>query len=278
MTQDALVLIGRTDARDVIETHASRLADRGVADAVHVALCGREPAGELRSALAGVTAGTVYAVPMTVAHNRDTTGPVPAVLADLSSEVRYCEPLGSSPAVTEVLAERAAAEVQPAPDVSLALVAFGDSSLPHQRRVTGTHAERLQKWGYGEVRTCYLLQNPAVECVRYNLTGDGAVAVPLFLAECEETERAIPERLELDRGGLAYADVLGTHEALTDAVESRVSTRRALGGGFGYDSIGPLRTFEDALTVSARRVATDGRGRGPGSGQDSERRVDLKRE
>lgn len=260
MTDDALVLIGRTDAREAIETHARRLESRGVAGSVHVALYGREPAADLRASLAGVTADTVYALPMAVAHNRDTSGPVPAALADLPGEVRYCEPLGRSPAVAEVLAERAAAEVPPASDVSLALVAFGDSSLPYQRRVTETHAERLRESAYGEVVTAYLLQNPAAECVRYNLTGERAVAVPLFLAPCEETERAIPERLELDRGGLAYADVLGTHEALTDAVESRVVTRRALGRGPGSGSGRAPRSFEDALTASAHRVATDGRG------------------
>lgn len=266
MTDDALVLIGRTDARDVIETHASRLSSRGVADGVHVALCGREPGRELRSALAGVTANTVYAVPMTVAHNRDTLGPVPAALAGLPGEVRYCEPIGCTRAVTTVLAERAAAAVPPGPDVSLALVAFGDSSLPYQRRVTETHARRLRESGYGEVTTCYLLQNPAVECVRYNVTGEHAVAVPLFLADCEETERAIPRLLELDRGGFAYADVLGTHEALTDAVESRVATRRAIGREFGHGPDGAPQSFEDALTVSARRLAADGRGSSDGPG------------
>lgn len=261
MTDDAIVLIGRTDTRDVIETHASRLSARGVADAVHVALCGREPGRDLRTALAGVTADTVYAVPMTVAHNRDTLGPVPAALAALPGEVRYCEPLGSSPVVSRVLAERAAEAVPPGPEVSLALVAFGDSSLPYQRRVTESHARVLRQSEYGEVTTCYLLQNPAVECVRYNVSGEHVVAVPLFLASCEETERAIPRRLELDRGGVAYAEVLGTHEALTDAVEGRVATRRAIGREFGHGPEGAPQSFEDALTVSARRVAADGRGR-----------------
>lgn len=231
---DALLLVGRAHTREVAERHAARLRDRDVAASVRVATYERDPT-ELDVSLEGTT----YVVPMAVAPNRDTTRGIPGALP----EARHCEPIGTSPAVSRALASRAAEAVTPGADASLALVAFGDSSMAAPRRTTEAHAARLRSAGdFGEVTTAYMLQNPAAECVRYNLTGDRAVVVPFFVAACEETDRALPEKLELDRGGLAYADPLGDHEAVTDAIESEFARARAIDGG----------------TAAVRPVATDG--------------------
>jgi sirohydrochlorin ferrochelatase len=220
---DTLLLVGRTHTRDVARIHADRLRARDVADRVSVATYDDDPAE-----IDPDTAGTVYAVPMAAAPDRDTTRSIPGVLP----EARHCEPVGTSPAVARALAERARETLPAAPDASLALVAFGDSSGPKSRRTTEQQADRLRETtAYGEVTTAYLLQNPAVECLRYNLLGERAVVVPFFLAAAEETERAIPEKLELDRGGLAYADPLGDHEAVTDAIEAELAKARAIGSG-----------------------------------------------
>lgn len=233
---DALLLVGRRHTREVAQRHARRLRDRGVADRVAVETYDRDPAE-----LDVDDDGTTYVVPMAVAPDRDTTRGIPGALP----AARHCQPIGTSPAVSRALADRAAAATAPGDDASLALVAFGDTSLEGSRRTTEDHAARLRESAaYGEVTTAYLLQNPAAECVRYNLSGDRAVAVPFFLAACEETERALPEKLELDRGGLAYADPLGTHEAVTDAIEAEVAKARAI----------------DAGTASVTPVATDGSG------------------
>jgi len=235
---DALLLVGRQHTRSVAQRHASRLRDRGVVDRVTVETYDRDPA-ELD---AEVDDGT-YVVPMAVAPDRATTRGIPGELP----AARHCRPVGTSPAVSRALADRAEEAVAPGDDASLALVAFGDTSREGARRTTEDHAARLRETaGYGEVTTAYLLQNPAAECVRYNLTGDRAVVVPFFLAACEETEQALPEKLDLDRGGLDYADPLGGHEAVTDAIEAEVAKARAM----------------DAGTASVRPVATDGAGPG----------------
>lgn len=252
---DALLLIARdtTQARDVVETHARRLRSSGVADAVRTAYYEHDPVHELGDEFADVDAETVYALPTTLAHTYETTEDIPAALAECPGAVRYCEPIGRSPGVTGAIRERAA---ERAPDAdSLVLVGLGNSALPYGRQTVEYHASRLRDRGsYEEVVTCYLLQNPAVECARYNVTGDRPVAVPLFLAGSRATEQEIPRKLELDRGGLAYADALGTHPQITDAIRAEVETRRVLA-----EDARPA-SFEATLTMRARPMATDGRG------------------
>lgn len=259
MTTDAILLIGRKtrNTHEVLEAHADRLGRRAVVDDVEIATYGTEPIHELKDEFERIDADTVYAVPMCVAHSHDTIDGIPAALSYVSGEVHYCEPLGRSPAVTEVLEEKGTRLLAPSADVSLILVGFGSSSKPYHRQTTDYHAARLREQsGYGEVLTCYLLQNPTVECVRYNTTRNRSVAVPLFLTRTEATERRIPDELELARGGIEYADPLGAHPRITDAVQAEVEKQRALAVEDGATAT----AFEAQLTRTKRPVATDGDG------------------
>lgn len=259
MQTEAIVLIGRqsTHAQHPYETHAARLERRGVADEVHTATYESEPVRELRNQLEAITTDRVYAVPMTVAHTFDTLGDVPAALSHVPGEVQYCEPPGRTAAVTEAITGRAAEQVPPGEDVSLVLVGFGSSSKPYHRQTTEYHETRIEERSeYGEVVSCYLLQNPAVECVRYAVSNDRAVAVPLFLARREATEEQIPEKLDLDRGGIAYADPLGDHPRTTDAVHAEVAKQRVLAERDGRTGT----SLEADLVETRRPVATDGEG------------------
>lgn len=258
MTEEALVLVGTDapDAREVLRTHARRLRDRSVADSVHTAFYGTEPIRDLREQFASVEADAVYAVPVRAAHTHETTDAIPAALSYLPGDVRYCEPVGRSSATTGVLLERASAEVEPDPDATLVLVGFGSSSLPYQRQTAEYHAARIREQSeYGEVVTCYLLQNPAVECVRYNVSNDRAVAVPLFAHRSEATDERIPTELELGRGGIEYADPLGAHPRITRAIRAEVEKQRVLA-----DEGDAPAPFETSLARSRRPMATDGKG------------------
>ncbi|GGN90936.1 MULTISPECIES: CbiX/SirB N-terminal domain-containing protein [Haloarcula] len=258
MPHETLLLIGRETARatTAFETHARRLRDRDLVDDVRLLTYGEEPRRTLTDAVADLDTDRVVAVPLTVAHDHTTLRTVPTLLDDLDATVRYCEPVGRNALVTAAIEARAAAAAPTDPGTSVALVAAGSSRRPYQRQVTEYHAERLRRRSaFGEVVPCYLRQNPAVECVRYNLTGDHAVAVPLFLSECPATADYIPEKLQLGRGGLTYAAPLGDHEHVTEAIVSTVETERAL-------DTGPTpQTFEETLTATARAMATDGEGR-----------------
>ncbi|WP_415383566.1 CbiX/SirB N-terminal domain-containing protein [Halosimplex sp. TS25] len=260
MTTESILLVGRAarNGGEVMSAHADRLRRRGVVDAVEVATYEREPVRELRAQFEGIDADTVYAVPMCAAHTHETLDRVPRALSYLSGDVRYCEPIGSSPAVTEVIAERGAELAPAAADASLVLVGFGSSSKPYHRRTADYHATRLrERTDYGEIVTCYLLQNPAVECVRYNVTNDSAVAVPLFVTRSEATEERVPAALELERGGMAYADPFGTHPRVTDAVQAEVERRRALAAR----DVEQSPSVEAGFAESRRPLATDGDGR-----------------
>ncbi len=261
MTADALLLVGREspDAREVYETHAERLRDRDVAGTVHVGTYARDPQREIRDDLAGISAARTYVVPMCLAHTHETTEALPGAFASTDSEVQYCEPVGRSPSVTGAILDRARERASPDPSTSLVLVGFGNTTGSYQRRATEYHAGRaFEQAGYGDVVSCYLTQNPAVECVRYNLSTDAAVAVPLFVAPSRATDERIPAKLELDRGGLSYADPLGVHPGVTDAIEDRLETQRVL----AESTPGPA-SFEASLVETARQLATDGDGRPP---------------
>lgn len=227
-----LLIIGRKagGTRGVLSAHAERLATRGTVDDAEVLLYEQEPVHELRSELATVDADTVYVMPASFAHTHDTATAIPAALEAVEGEVRYCEPLGRSPAVTDVLVDRAGEVTARAPaETPLVLVGFGNSSLPFQEQAAEYHAARLRRrHDFPEVHACYLLQNPAAECARYNVSRD-AVVVPLFLARCPSTEQSIPDRIEFDRGGMSYADPLGDHARVTDAIAGEIERQRAFG-------------------------------------------------
>ena len=257
MTSDALLLIGRAggNVRTVIETHADRLERRSVAEDVHTATYEYEPVRELREQLQAIDADRVYAAPTWVAHTGDTVRDIPAALAAVPGTVRSCEPLGRSPAVTDVLLSRASSLVPANEDASLILVGLGSGSTPHQRRTATYHAARIEETSsYGEVRTCYLYQNPTVECARYAASNDRVVAVPLFFARSEVTDERIPAKLELERGGVAYADPLCDHPRVTDAIQGEVERQRVLALGDGASAF-------DAGVATRHPIVGDGEGK-----------------
>ena len=247
MTRETLVLVGRESVSGVARRHADALRDRDIVDRVRVATYGAEPALDLRAQLADTDADRLYAVPMRFAHAHETLKDVPRALGQLDCAVRYCDPLGESPATTEAIRARVDDDAN-----AVLLVALGNSRDDHSRDAVAFHADRLRE-EVDEVRTAFLLQSPAVECARYTLDNDHAVAVPLFLSDCEATTTEIPTKLELERGGFTYADPLGDADAITDAIAAEVERERVLA-----DS--NTATPGTDLVTNARAVATDGRG------------------
>lgn len=251
MTAETLLLIGRGN-ETTFDVHAGRLRERGVAETVEVATYRHDPTRELRDQMSDISGDVVYVVPMSGTHTTETTEAIPTALSGLDGAVHYCDPVGCNPAVTGALIDRAKAAG--GSGGSIALVGLGSAGGRDRQGTVEFHAQRIRaRSGYDEVLTCYLMRNPAVECVRYNVSNDRAVAVPVFVSRGPATEHEIPERLELSRGGLAYADPLGGHERVTAAVESILDTRRAL---VSEESGSTARA-----RPSHRRLATDGDGR-----------------
>jgi len=249
MTRETLILVGRTETTAVARQHAARLRARETADDVVVMTYDEEPARELKTPLSACEDERSYVVPLCFAHTHGTITDVPRALERLDGDVRYCDPIGTSPIVTQAIRDRAAA----ASDAdALLLVALGNSSESHAREAATRHAERLES-SFEEVKTAYLLQSPAVECARYTLAADHAVVCPLFIADCAATTEQIPSRLELGRGGLDYAAPFGDSEVVTEAIRVAVRRERVLAES-------NARTAGNDLLAAARPVATDGRG------------------
>jgi sirohydrochlorin ferrochelatase len=230
-TKDALVLVGRAtgDSRPVLETHAERLREREVAGSVHVVEYDRTPATDLSTAVEDVAAETAYVVPMAVDRTHVPTEPIREALADSVATVHVCDPVGESTAVTNVLQERAREYADEPATTTLLLVGLGRSAEADAELPGEFHAARLRETAdYDQVLTAYLLQSPAVECVRYEARNDDVVAVPLFVASDEATDQRIPDLLDDD---VDCTDPLGTHPALTDAVAAELARGRVLTTG-----------------------------------------------
>jgi sirohydrochlorin ferrochelatase len=255
MIDETLLLIGRDTehARDVFETHAQRLRNSGVVDDIRVVLYENDPVSELGDRLDSIAVDVVYALPFVVAHSYETINAIPAALTAVSGDVCYCEPIGRSPAVTDVLTDRASEQLSPGREASVVLVGFGNSSQSYQRQVVEYHAARVRdRTTYDEVVTSYLIQDPAVECARYDVSTDRSVAVPVFVSRNEATETEIPAKLELDRGGMRYAEPLGAHQQLTSAIHAEVEKQRVL------RRAGTGKSIRDRNGAETQRVVTDG--------------------
>lgn len=260
MIDGTLMLIGRQTAQNegTIETHARRLRDQDVAETVVVERFDGANGEHRTDEYADLDDEAVYVMPMTAARTTETEQVLPSIATAVADSAVLCDPIGRSQAVTDVLADRATDHVEPSADASLVLVGLGSSSLPYQRRVVEYHRRRLAaRTAYGDVTAAYLLQDPVVECAPYNVSTDDVVAVPLFVTPSEVTREAIPDRLDLDTNDIAYADPLGAHPRLTDAIRAEVTKRHILESQApGTDSA----VIDGVVDDSERPIAADGRG------------------
>lgn len=231
MSTKITLLIGRetSHTRDVLETHAARLRTRPSTGRVRIETYAQEPDEQFRKRLSTISADRVYAIPMWAEETYDTTTLLPSALHTIDGSVQRCELPGRSEVFTEALLARARREVEPGTDASLVLVGLGSDAGSGRQRTTEYHAARIRERGlYDEVRTCYLMRNPAVECLRYNVTNERVVVVPMSLTRNDATDERIPTAIELDRGGLSYAAPVGDHELVTDALFAELERQRAL--------------------------------------------------
>ncbi|MFB6206288.1 MAG: CbiX/SirB N-terminal domain-containing protein [Haloglomus sp.] len=260
MIRGTLILTGREgpDSDQTIETHADRLRDRNVADSVVVErydeLGGVDSLGDG----AELDGEETYVMPVSIAQPNRPEPAAPSLATSVPNSATLCDPIGWSPVVTEIIADRAAEHIEPAADASLVLVGLGSSWLPHQRQVLEYHETRLtERTAYDEVTSSYLLQDPPVECARYNVSNERMIAVPVFLAPSAATREEIPNKLGLGRDGVAYAEPIGTHPRLTDAIHAEVMKQHVLEA----ECAGPeSATIEGWLDGPKLAEATDSRG------------------
>jgi sirohydrochlorin cobaltochelatase len=232
---------------------AQELRRKGIFGEVHCCFWKEEPS--LREALYQVQYDDVYIAPLFISEGYFTTQIIPREL-ELEGPIterdgftlKYCEPAGSHPAMTELLLLRAR-EVAPDLDpeqTSLLIVAHGTGLNEESRLAAEFQAKRLQEMSaYAEVRAVYMEEEPRVENWADLALKDNVVIVPFFIADGLHSYQDIPvllgieaeptraaSRMEVFRRNpyrlagktLYYSGAIGTHPHMAQVVLDQVAS------------------------------------------------------
>lgn len=242
-----LVLVGHGShttprSSDPITTHADRLRAADGFEEVRAAFWQGEP--HLREVVRTVRSRAVTIVPVMMAKGYFTAEVFPRELrltADQPLEcaklVRYTDPVGTHPALTQVIVSRAKAVTgDPAvgPGVGLALVGHGTDRHRASDATTRDHVSRLQAGNrFDEVRGFFLDEEPRIDGLTEQMSADDIVVVPLFVADGTHTLTDIPDRIGLPpepdgptvlRGHrIWYSKAVGTDPVLIDVIRDLAS-------------------------------------------------------
>lgn len=235
MIDGTLLLVSRHTAGSskAMEVHAERLRDRGVAASVRCVRYDKTHAvdGD-RTALSEAVApddGEVFLLPAVIANTRGTRHAMRSIASSIPVPVCVCDPIGRAPVISRLLLERAEEAAEPSGDTALVLVGFGSGSPSRSPGTIEYHARRIrERSDYGDVGSCYLIQDPPVECAQYNVSERRMVVVPAFVSPGQAIETEIRSKIRDGNDRVSYADSLGTHPRLTDAMQAAVTKRCVL--------------------------------------------------
>lgn len=203
--------------------HAERLRERGVVDDIGVGFWKEEP--HLREALRTIASDEVFVVPLFVSEGYFTEEVIPRELrlsgwsperwdsdgltatavtltaTDTEQTVRYCGPVGTHPAMTDVIVQRATtvtANPSVGPEMGLAIVGHGTKRNKNSAKAIAYHADRVRaRERFADVQALFLDEEPAIETLTDRFETPGVVVVPLFIADGYHTREDIPKALGL---------------------------------------------------------------------------------
>jgi sirohydrochlorin cobaltochelatase len=255
----ALIIVGHgstvnADSSAPTFDHAAEIARRNVFGEVVCAFWKEEPS--LRQVLHTVEADEIYVVPNFISEGYFTRTVIPREL-ELTGPVterdgrtiKYCEPVGNHPRMTELLLRRAA-EVAPGvpPDkTSLFIVGHGtdlndNSAVAAKREVQQIAARGL----YAEVLNAYMEEEPLIAKWDEHASQPHVVVVPFFIADGLHSYEDIPVLLgiaaessgtasatqkevfrrnpyQLRGRTLYYASAIGTEPLFADVILEQVA-------------------------------------------------------
>jgi len=245
--------------------HAAEIARRGVFGEVYCAFWKEEPS--LRQVLHMVDADEIYVVPNFISEGYFTRTVIPREL-ELTGPVtrrdgrtiKYCEPVGNHPRMTELLMHRATeiAPGIPPSETSLFIVGHGTDLNDNSAVAAKREVDRIAALGlYGEVLNAYMEEEPLIskwdEAARY----PNVVVVPFFIADGLHSYEDIPVLLGIAeespgaasttakhvfarnpyhlRGrSLYYASAIGTEPMFADVILEQVAA---------FDAVEPASVF-----------------------------------
>lgn len=230
-----LLLIGHgshlnADSSAPVHQHAAAIRKLGLFDEVRVAFWKEEPS--LSRALDAFQSADVTVVPVFISAGYFTNEVIPREMG-FSGErswlrgrrLRYTPPIGSHPALANVIIQRAI-EAGGQPGDAVAVLGHGTPRNPDSERNVFEQAERAKALGpFSEVVTVFLDQEPNMRDVLALTGAETVVVVPLFVADGWHVGQTIPADLALDgpetrREGrrLRYAGAVGTHASVVDII------------------------------------------------------------
>jgi sirohydrochlorin cobaltochelatase len=201
----ALIIVGHgstvnPDSSAPTFDHAAEIVRRGIFGEVACAFWKEEPS--MRQVLHTVDADDIYVVPNFISEGYFTRTVIPREL-ELDGPVterdgrtiKYCEPVGNHPHMTELLLRRAqqiAPGVPPA-ETSLFIVGHGTNLNDNSAVAAKREVERIAQQGiYGEVLSAYMEEEPLISKWDEYSRCPNVVVVPFFISDGLHSYEDIP--------------------------------------------------------------------------------------
>jgi sirohydrochlorin cobaltochelatase len=207
----ALVILGHgstvnPDSSAPTLAHAAEIRRRGLFAEVVCGFWKEKPA--LREVLSLVGSREVYVVPNFISEGYFTREVIPremglpgAVTHRDGRVIKYCEPSGSHPRMTDLLLHRAAgiAPGIPREQTSLVIVGHGTTRNENSAAAVNGQVEKIAAMNiYGEVAAAFMEQEPFVADWRTLTTRPNVVVVPFFISDGLHSYQDIPVLIGID--------------------------------------------------------------------------------
>jgi sirohydrochlorin cobaltochelatase len=201
----ALIIVGHgstvnPDSSAPTFEHAEELVRRAAFGEVYCAFWKEEPS--LRQVLHMVDRDDVYVVPNFISEGYFTRTVIPRELelAGALTErdgrtIKYCEPVGNHPRMTELLLRRAAqiAPGVPPQETSLFIVGHGTDLNENSAVAAKREVNRIAALGlYGEVLNAYMEEEPLIAKWNEYARCENVVVVPFFISDGLHSYEDIP--------------------------------------------------------------------------------------
>mgnify|MGYP000168040844 CR=1 FL=1 len=211
MTDQALIVAAHgshrnPDSATPTYDHVDAIRERGCFDQVREAFWKEAPS--FRDVIRTVDADEAYIVPLFVSEGYFVDQVLPREfalgVADVTGtahepEIIYTDPVGTHPAMTEVVAERARrylGDDVAEDETALAVIGHGTERNPNSADAIYDHVGALRETtDFAEVGALFMDEEPYVDDVLAAFDAEDIAVVPLFIADGFHTQDEIPELL-----------------------------------------------------------------------------------
>lgn len=215
LSRSSLILVGHgstvnPDSSAPTLAHANTIRKMGCFREVVCAFWKEEPG--MREALNSVRGDDIYIVPNFISEGYFTQKIIPRefeltgpITRRAGRTLKYCEPVGNHPRITELLLRRAkeAAPGVNTKETSLIVVGHGTRQNDNSSFAAIREAQRIRESGlYAETLSAYIEQPPFIGDWDRLTSQPSVVVVPFFIADGMHSFQDIPALLGMEPAGL----------------------------------------------------------------------------